>query len=35
MAEAETQKLWDIKIWDDTGIYYYTEIYVSTDVQHN
>ena len=26
MAEAETQKLWGIKIWDDTGIYYYTEI---------
>lgn len=35
MAEAETQKLWGIKIWDDTGIYYYTEIDVSTDVQHN
>lgn len=29
------QKLWGIKIWDDTGIYYFTEVDISQDLQHN
>ncbi len=32
---AEGKKLWGIKIWDDTGHYYYTEVDISQDVQHN
>lgn len=32
---AEREKLWGIKIWDSTGIYYYTEVDISTGLQHN
>lgn len=31
----DTIHLWGIKIWDDTGIYYYTEVDISQDIQHN
>lgn len=34
MAE-EREKLWGIKIWDDTGNYFYTEVDISQSVQHN
>lgn len=28
-------KLWGIKIWDDTGRYYYTEVDITQNIQHN
>ena len=30
-----SETLWGIKIWDSTGIYYYTEVDTSQDIQHN
>lgn len=33
-TEAEN-KLWGIKIWDSTGIYYYTEVNISQSIQNN
>ena len=30
-----SDKLWGIKIWDDTGIYYFTEVDISPDLQYN
>lgn len=32
---AKREKLWGIKIWDDTGHYYYTEVDISQNIQHN
>ncbi len=32
---AKKEKLWGTKISDDTGKYYYTEVDISQDVQHN
>lgn len=29
------QKLWGVKIWDETGNYFYTEINISQDLTHN
>lgn len=35
MAKNTDNTLWGIKIWDSTGIYYYTEVNVSQDLTHN
>lgn len=35
MPDIIQPKLWGIKIWDATGNYFYTEVDISTDVQHN
>lgn len=35
MAENKDGSLWGIRIWDDTGISYYTEVEVSQDLEHN
>lgn len=35
MADDKKSTFWGIKIWDNTGIYYYTEVNVSQDLEHN
>ena len=35
LIETQPNHLWGVKIWDATGIYYYTEVNVSQSVQHN